>query len=99
MTKAEIIAKVAKNTNTSQAQVGDVLNATLAEISNLLSEGDSITFTGFGSFVVAERAARTGRNPQTGETMQIKASRVPRFRAGKLLKEAVAGDEKKKKKK
>ncbi|MBI4084198.1 MAG: HU family DNA-binding protein [Candidatus Lambdaproteobacteria bacterium] len=91
MTKAELIAKVAKKTNSSQALTGSVVDATLNEIRGLLGKGGSISFTGFGSFGVAKRAKRKGRNPQTGQEMVIPASKVARFRPGKGLKEAVGG--------
>lgn len=91
MTKAELMAKVAKKTNLSQAQTAKVLDATLGEIRSLLGKGGSISFTGFGSFSVARRAKRKGRNPQTGREMTIPASKVARFRPGKGLKEAVGG--------
>jgi DNA-binding protein HU-beta len=91
MTKAELIAKVAKKTNSSQALTGSVVDATLNEIRGLLGKGGSISFTGFGSFGVTKRAKRKGRNPQTGHEMVIPASKVARFRPGKGLKEAVGG--------
>ena len=91
MTKAELLQKVAKKTKTSQAQAGKVLDTALDEIRGLLGKGGSISFTGFGSFSVAKRARRKGRNPQTGKEMIIAASKVARFRPGKGLKEAVGG--------
>jgi DNA-binding protein HU-beta len=65
------------------------LNAVTDAITDSLSKGDNVAITGFGNFLVRDRAARTGRNPQTGATIQIKASKVPAFKAGKTLKEAV----------
>ena len=91
MTKAELIAKIAKSTDASQAMAGAVLDAALSEVQGALKKGDSITFTGFGSFSVSDRAARTGRNPQTGEAIKIAASKVARFKPGKGLKDAVNG--------
>ncbi len=91
MTKADLLQKVAKKTKMSQAQAGKVLDTTLDEIRGLLGKGGSISFTGFGSFSVAKRARRKGRNPQTGKEMIIAASKVARFRPGKGLKEAVGG--------
>ncbi len=91
MTKADLLKKVAKKTKMSQAQAGKVLDTTLDEIRGLLGKGGSISFTGFGSFSVAKRARRKGRNPQTGKEMIIAASKVARFRPGKGLKEAVGG--------
>jgi DNA-binding protein HU-beta len=91
MTKAELITKVAKKTGSSQALTGKLLDSALDEVKGLLSKGGSISFTGFGSFAVSRRARRKGRNPQTGAEMTIPASKVARFRAGKGLRDAVAG--------
>ncbi len=91
MTKAELIAKVAKKTSCSQVLTGGVIDAALGEIRGLLAKGGAISFTGFGSFTVAKRAKRKGRNPQTGQEMTIAASKVARFRPGKGLKDAVGG--------
>ncbi len=91
MTKADLIQKVAKKTNSNQAMTGKVIDSTLAEIRSLLGKGGTISFTGFGSFSVSKRAKRKGRNPQTGKEMTIPASKVARFRAGKSLREAVSG--------
>ena len=91
MTKAELIAKVAKKSGSSQALTGKVLDTALDEVKSLLSKGGSISFTGFGSFAVAKRAKRKGRNPQTGKEMVIPASKVARFRPGKGLRDAVGG--------
>jgi len=89
MTKAEFIAKVSKRIKLSKARTGKVIDATLDEVEGLLKKGDSISFTGFGTFSVAKRKARRGRHPRTGKPMSIPAARVPRFRAGKFLKRAV----------
>ncbi len=94
MTKAELITKVAKKTGASQAMAAKVLDASLAEVKGLLSKGGSISFTGFGSFSVSRRAKRKGRNPQTGQAMNIPASKVARFKAGKGLRDAVGGKKK-----
>ena len=94
MTKADLITKVAKKTKTSQAMAAKVIDTTLGEIRILLGKGDSISFTGFGSFSVAKRAKRKGRNPQTGKEMTISATKVARFRPGKGLKETVGGKKK-----
>ena len=91
MTKAELIAKVAKKSGSSQALTSKVLDTALDEVKSLLSKGGSISFTGFGSFAVAKRAKRKGRNPQTGKEMVIPASKVARFRPGKGLRDAVGG--------
>ena len=91
MTKADLIQKVAKKTGASQAMSGKVIDTALDEVRILLSKGDSISFTGFGSFLVSKRAKRKGRNPQTGKEMTIPAAKVARFRPGKTLKQSVAG--------
>ena len=91
MTKADLIQKVAKKTGASQAMTGKLIDTALDEVRALLSKGDSISFTGFGSFLVTKRAKRKGRNPQTGKEMTIPASKVARFRPGKTLKQSVAG--------
>ncbi len=89
MNKSELIGAIASETNLSKADAARALNATTNAISNAMSKGDSVQLTGFGSFVVRDRAARTGRNPQTGATIQISASKVAAFKAGKSLKDAV----------
>ncbi len=89
MTKAEFVAKVSKRVKLSKAQTGKILDVALDEVEGVLKKGDSISFTGFGTFSVSRRKARRGRHPRTGNPMSIPASRVPRFRAGKFLKSAV----------
>jgi DNA-binding protein HU-beta len=89
MTKADFVDRVADNAGLSKKQAGDALDAVLRSIEDALKSGDEVTFTGFGKFHVAERGAREGRNPRTGETMTIAASRVPRFTAGSGLKKAI----------
>ena len=89
MTKADFVDRVADNAGLSKKQAGDALDAVLTSIENALKSGDDVTFTGFGKFHVAERGAREGRNPRTGETMTIAASKVPRFTAGSGLKKAI----------
>jgi len=90
MTKAEFVAKVAEKTELTKADSEKAVNAFLETVTETLKSGDKVVFTGFGSFEVAERAAREGRNPSTGEKLQIKASKAPKFKAGKGLKDAVA---------
>ena len=90
MTKTEFVAKIAKKTGSTKVDADKAVQAFLATITDVLKAGDKVVFAGFGSFEVTERAAREGRNPQTGETMQIKASKAPKFKAGKTLKDAVA---------
>ncbi len=86
MTKAELIDQIAKECECSKALAEETLNATTAAISKCLKKGDKITLTGFGTFSVAKRKARIGRNPQTGAEIKIKAARVPKFKAGQALK-------------
>jgi len=90
MTKAEFVAKVAEKTEFTRADSEKAVNAFLETVTEALKAGDKVIFTGFGSFEVTERAAREGRNPSTGEKLQIKASKAPKFKAGKGLKDAVA---------
>ena len=88
-TKAEFVDKVAAKSGLSKKDAGAAVDAVISSIEDSLSSGDEVSFTGFGKFHVAERGAREGRNPRTGETMTIAASRVPRFTAGSGLKKAV----------
>jgi DNA-binding protein HU-beta len=90
MTKAEFVGKIAEKTGFTKADAEKAVNAFLETVTETLKSGDKVALTGFGSFEVTERAAREGRNPQTGETMQFKASKAPKFKAGKGLKDAVA---------
>ncbi len=89
MNKAELIEAVADETGLSKAETGRAVDAVFGRISKALARGDQVSLVGFGSFVVRERAARTGRNPQTGDTLHIPASKTPAFKAGKALKDAV----------
>ncbi|CAB9540108.1 DNA-binding protein HU-beta [uncultured Gammaproteobacteria bacterium] len=89
MNKSDLIDAIASTADLSKADAGRALNAVTDAITDSLSKGDNVAITGFGNFLVRDRAARTGRNPQTGATIQIKASKVPAFKAGKTLKEAV----------
>jgi DNA-binding protein HU-beta len=89
MNKSELIDAIADNSGLSKADAKRALDATTSAITNALVAGDSVALTGFGSFVVRDRAARTGRNPKTGATIQIAASKNPAFKAGKALKDAV----------
>ena len=90
MNKSELIDAIAEKGGLSKADAGKALDATIASVTDALKSGDTVTLVGFGTFGVKERAARTGRNPQTGATLEIKASKVPSFKAGKGLKDAVA---------
>ncbi len=89
MTKADFIQSVSKKVKLSKAQTARIVDATLDEVTGLLKKGDSIAFTGFGTFLVTKRKARKGRNPRTGATMNIPATSVPRFRPGKNLRSAI----------
>lgn len=89
MNKSDLIDAIASGAELSKAQASRVLDTLVETISKTLSKGDQITVAGFGTFSVRSRAARTGRNPQTGEAIAIKASKVPGFKAGKALKDAV----------
>lgn len=89
MNKAELIDAVASEADLSRADATRATDAVLDTITGALSKGDQVTLVGFGTFSVRERAARTGRNPQTGEAIQIKASKSPGFKAGKAFKDAV----------
>lgn len=89
MTKAEMIDKIAKDCDISKALAENVLNSVTDNITKCLKRNDKITLTGFGTYYSARRKARTGRNPQTGQEIKIKAAWVPRFKPGKALKDAV----------
>ncbi|TCK17797.1 nucleoid protein Hbs [Thiogranum longum] len=89
MNKAEMIDAVASSADLSKADATRAVDAVLDTITETLRKGDSVTLVGFGTFEVRARAARAGRNPQTGETIQIKASNSPAFKAGKAFKDAV----------
>ncbi len=88
-TKSEFVDKVAAESGLSKKDAGAAVDAVISTIESELKSGGEVTFTGFGKFHVADRGAREGRNPRTGETMTIAASRVPRFTAGSGLKKAV----------
>lgn len=89
MNKSELIDQIAKAAGLSKAAAGRSLDATTDAIAKALKKGDLVTLIGFGTFYVGQRAARSGRNPRTGETIKIKAANSPKFRAGKSLKDAV----------
>ncbi|ATM98313.1 MULTISPECIES: nucleoid-associated protein HU-beta [Enterobacterales] len=89
MNKTQLIDKIAANADISKAAAGRVVDALVASITESLQKGDDVALVGFGTFTVRDRAARTGRNPQTGKEIQIEAAKVPAFRAGKGLKDAV----------
>jgi DNA-binding protein HU-beta len=89
MTKEELIAKAAQDADISKSQAGKALNAIIEGIEGALAKGDKVSLVGFGTFSVAHRAARVGRNPATGASINIAAANVPKFKAGKKLKDAV----------
>ena len=89
MNKSDLVAAIAEGSGLTKADAARALSAATSAISGALASGDKVSLTGFGSFLVRSRAARTGRNPQTGATIHISASKVPAFKAGKLLKESV----------
>ena len=89
MTKQELVEKMAAKSGLTKADSERALNAFQEVVSEELSKGGKVTMTGFGTFATSKRAAREGRNPQTGAKMKIKASKAPRFKAGKALKDAV----------
>ncbi|HLT81356.1 MAG TPA: HU family DNA-binding protein [Cyclobacteriaceae bacterium] len=85
MNKAELVTKIAEDAGITKAQAGAALESFFEGVSKTLKKGDKLTLVGFGTFSVTKRAARTGRNPQTGETIKIKAKKVARFKPGKEL--------------
>ena len=89
MSKQEFVDKVAAETDLSKKEAGAAVDAVLKTIEDELRSGGEVSFTGFGKFHVSQRGAREGRNPRTGETMQIAATKVPRFTAGSGLKKAI----------
>jgi DNA-binding protein HU-beta len=91
MTKAEFVDRVADRAGLSKGDASSAVDAFLDTVKEVLQRGGDISFTGFGKFSVADRGARQGVNPQTGERIQIAASKVPRFSAGSALKSAVKG--------
>ena len=89
MNKSELVEAIAKEADISKAAAGRALDATISAITASLKKGGMVTLVGFGSFYVGKRASRTGRNPRTGDTIKIKSAKVPKFRAGKALKDAI----------
>ena len=89
MNKAELIDHIAASADISKASASRALEATLGAITETLKAGDSVSLVGFGSFAVTQRAARMGRNPKTGEEVRIEAAKIPKFRPGKGLKDAI----------
>ncbi|MBN2690943.1 MAG: HU family DNA-binding protein [Thiomonas sp.] len=89
MNKAELIEHIANNAELNKAQAGRALDALVDAVRRTLKKGDSVSLIGFGTFAVTKRAARTGRNPRTGAPIKIKAAKIPKFRPGKGLKDAI----------
>lgn len=89
MNKSELVDHVAEAADIPKAAAARAVESVLDGISSSLSNGESVALVGFGTFLVRERAARAGRNPKTGETIQIAAAKVPAFKAGKALKDAL----------
>ena len=89
MNKSELIDAIADSADISKAAAGRALDAAVEAVKKALKKGDMVTLVGFGSFYVGKRAARTGRNPRTGASIKIKAAKVPKFKPGKALKDAI----------
>jgi DNA-binding protein HU-beta len=87
--KADMIEQIAQAAEVSKSAAERAVDALIAAVKSSLKKGDMVTLVGFGTFYVSKREARSGRNPRTGEALTIKATRVPRFRAGKALKDAI----------
>ncbi|HVI49298.1 MAG TPA: HU family DNA-binding protein [Chitinophaga sp.] len=96
MNKAELTDAIAKAAGITKAQANEAIDTFTGSIIKAITGGDTVTLVGFGTFSITERAARNGRNPQTGETIKIKAKKTPKFKAGKDFSEAVNGKAKKK---
>jgi DNA-binding protein HU-beta len=97
MNKAELIEQIAADATLTKVQAGEVIDSLTSSIVSTLKKGDKVTLVGFGTFSVSERAARNGRNPQTGEVIKIKASKVPKFKSGKEFSESINSAKKTKK--
>ncbi|MDN5346476.1 MAG: DNA-binding protein HU-beta [Clostridia bacterium] len=90
MNKMELVARVAEKTDLTKKEAEKVVNAVFATIEEALTQGEKVQLVGFGTFEVKERAPRVGRNPRTGEEIEIAATKVPTFKAGKSLREVVS---------
>ncbi|MBP5789305.1 MAG: HU family DNA-binding protein [Neisseriaceae bacterium] len=99
MNKSELVDAIAAEAEISKAAANRAIDAFVAAVTKSLGKGEDVTLIGFGTFTVGERAARTGRNPRTGEEIKIKATKLPKFRPGKSLKDVVASSKKSAKKK
>jgi len=89
MTKEELVGRIAKEAKVTKTQANKAINSFFDGVANSLKKGKKVSFVGFGTFSIARRKARMGRNPQTGAPIRIAASKVPKFKAGKKLKDAV----------
>ncbi len=89
MTKNDLVAKIAKDSGVTKAQAAKAINSLISGIEKALKSGQKVTFVGFGTFKVAERKARNGRNPKTGEVIKIPKKKVPKFVPGKRLRELI----------
>lgn len=89
LNKSDLIDAIASGADISKAAAGRALDAVVASVTTALKNGDTVSLVGFGTFYASERPAREGRNPATGQTIKIKASKAPKFRAGKALKDGV----------
>lgn len=87
--KSQLVDQIATDADISKAAAGRALDSFIESVTGALKDGDSVALVGFGTFSVRERAARTGRNPQTGESIEIAAANIPSFKVGKALKDAV----------
>lgn len=94
MNKSELVEAIAKDSGLSKADAGRAVDSFVSTVQKTLKKGDEVAITGFGKFSVLKRAARTGRNPQTGEVVKIKAAKVPKFSAGATFKQVVSGKRK-----
>lgn len=90
MNKAELIEQISKDAGLTKVQAGNALNSFTDTVINCLKKGDTVTLVGFGTFSVSQRAARNGRNPQTGEVIKIKSKKLPKFKAGKDFSTKIA---------
>ena len=91
MNKAELIDQIAKDASVTKVQASEALDSFTSAVVSTLKKGDKVTLVGFGTFSVSERAARTGRNPQTGEALKIKARKIPKFKAGSEFATKISG--------
>lgn len=89
MNKSQLVDKISEGADLSKAAAGRALDAFIDAVTEAMKEGDQVALVGFGIFLLRERASRSGRNPQTGETIEIAAAKIPAFKAGKALKDAV----------